>query len=59
VHDLAIAKLAADREKDLEFVQTLAGRGYVKTEVLGERLRETDMTVDRRSRIQAVIERLS
>src|SRR5262249_46184952 len=37
VHNLAIAKLVAGRDKDLEFVRSLARRNYVQRPVLAER----------------------
>jgi hypothetical protein len=42
-HDLCIAKLAARREKDIEFVAALVQSGHVKREVLLERLGVTEM----------------
>jgi hypothetical protein len=48
VHDLAIAKYAAGREKDLEFTEALSRHGMVRRAVLKERLASTP--VDPRSR---------
>lgn len=42
VHDLAISKLAAGREKDLEFVEAMMAHSLTNTEVLRERLRDTE-----------------
>jgi hypothetical protein len=41
VHDLAIAKYAAGREKDLEFTKALSRHAMVRREVLEERLAST------------------
>jgi hypothetical protein len=43
VHDLAIAKLAAGREKDLNFAAALARHRMVNPETLLERLAATDL----------------
>jgi hypothetical protein len=40
-HDVAISKLAAGREKDLEYVRTALSAGYINTVVLLERLAMT------------------
>jgi hypothetical protein len=48
VHDLAIAKYAAGREKDLEFTRALARRAMVRREILEQRLAAT--TLDPRIR---------
>jgi hypothetical protein len=53
VHDLAIAKYAAGREKDLEFTRVLARHAMVSHGVLQERLAAT--AVD--SRIRALVAR--
>jgi hypothetical protein len=42
VHDLAISKLAAGREKDLEFVEAMLAHSLTNIEVLRERLRDTE-----------------
>lgn len=52
IHDLAIAKLVAGREKDLEFVRILAKHSYVTVAVLGERLRKTELEPPRRNLIE-------
>ena len=44
VHDLAAAKLVAGREKDLEFVRILTGRGYAHKHILAERLARTTLS---------------
>jgi hypothetical protein len=43
VHDLAVAKLVAGREKDRDFVGILARRDYIQAPVLRARLSETDV----------------
>ena len=50
VHDLAIAKYAAGREKDLSFTRALAKHGMTRRDVLWQRLGNTEMSgVVRRS----------
>lgn len=44
VHDLAIAKYAAGREKDRDFTRVLARHGMVRREVLDRRLAMTDLS---------------
>ena len=56
-HDLAIAKYAARREKDLQFTQELARRGLVSRDRLLKLLNATPISVDERDRIRADIER--
>ncbi len=43
VHDLAISKLVAGREKDLRFVAGLIGHGLAESATLIERLAETQL----------------
>jgi hypothetical protein len=43
VHDLAIAKYAAGREKDLDFTRTLARHGMTRSDVLLKRLAATKL----------------
>ncbi len=40
-HDLAISKLVAGREKDIEYVQALLQHGFVQPAILRERLAST------------------
>ncbi len=54
-HDLAIAKYAAFREKDLVFTRELARRAITSKERLLELLERTDVTEDLRERIRARI----
>ena len=44
VHDLAISKYVAGREKDLEFTQALATHGLTKQATLSERLKATSVS---------------
>jgi hypothetical protein len=57
VHDLAIAKYAAGREKDLEFTGALARHGMVSKEILRERLAVTKVDAETRERIWQRVER--
>ena len=49
VHDLAIAKYAAGREKDRDFTRALARHGMVRREELDRRLAATDLAPEIRS----------
>ena len=55
VHDLAIGKYAAGREKDRDFTKALIRHSMVKRELLEERLKSTAVDDDRRKLIQARI----
>ena len=57
VHDLAIARYSAGREKDLDCTATLARHGLVRMDVLLGRLTVTRLDDDLRARISAQIER--
>jgi len=48
VHDLAISKLVAWREKDKSFVRALIEHGLVQRETLAERLQATELAAERR-----------
>jgi hypothetical protein len=54
-HDLAIAKYAAFREKDLVFIRELARRGIVSKEELLRLLEQTELVEELRVRIRARI----
>jgi hypothetical protein len=43
VHDLAISKYVAGREKDWDFTRELARQGFTQKSVLTERLAETEL----------------
>jgi hypothetical protein len=55
LHDLAIAKYAAGREKDTIFVKALVDRGLIERDKLLERLRETKIPDALRMRVRARI----
>ncbi len=57
VHDLAISKHAASREKDLEFTRELARHGMTDSKVLLARLKETELDPELRRVIEARIRR--
>lgn len=57
VHDLAISKHVAGREKDLTFTAILATENMVNQAELIKRLQATPITEETRSRIQARIRR--
>lgn len=54
-HDLAIAKYAAFREKDLVFIRELARRGIVSKDELLRLLEQTELIEELRARISARI----
>jgi hypothetical protein len=58
VHDLAIAKLVAGREKDLHFVRTLANLGYVQRPTLVDRLSQTNLPTGLEERVKARLDAL-
>jgi hypothetical protein len=58
VHDLGIAKLIAGREKDLDFVRTLAKLGYVQRAVLTARLQQTSVPAGLEERVRARLDAL-
>jgi hypothetical protein len=57
VHDLAISKHVASREKDLEFSRELARHGMSNFKVLLARLKETEIAPELRKVIEARIRR--
>jgi len=57
VHDLAIAKYVAGREKDQAFTRELAKRKMVRRDTLVARERETDLPGDVRKLVKARIDR--
>jgi hypothetical protein len=56
IYDLAVAKLMAGREKDLEYVQFLLAKGYVETAMLRDRASATKMDPAVRRLVEARIE---
>jgi hypothetical protein len=57
VHDLAISKHAAGREKDLEFTRELARQGMTDSRTLAQRLKETELHPEVRKLVEARIRR--
>ena len=57
VHDLAIAKYATGREKDLEFTAALARHSMVARDVLEQRLAATPLAPGARKRLLARIQK--
>jgi hypothetical protein len=56
VHDLAISKMAAMREKDFSFVETMLRKKYVSPATLRERLKGT--TVLKKESREVILGRL-
>ena len=59
VHDLAVSKLVAGREKDLAFVAALLRHGLAKHQILKERLALTPLSEEHRNFCVTRLERLS
>jgi hypothetical protein len=57
-HDLAVSKLVAGREKDLEYVGALFRHGMVDPEVVSERLMKTPLSEEVLALAQARLARL-
>lgn len=57
VHDLAISKYVAGREKDREFTRELVSQGMVQRDTLMTRERDTDLRPQLRKLVRARIER--
>jgi len=57
VHDLAISKYVAGRDKDREFTRELVKQSMVRQDVLMARERETDLSAELRKLVKARIER--
>jgi hypothetical protein len=58
VHDLAVSKLVAGREKDIDFLQVLLRERLAQPAVLRERLASLPVAPDRLSMLQARLARL-
>ena len=58
VHDLAVSKLVAGREKDLDFIRALLRHALVEPETLTTRLEATPTSEDRRTACLARLQRL-
>ncbi len=59
IHDLAISKLVAGREKDLSFVTGLIRHHMVTTATMHERLAATPLTLERRAHCLARLQRVA
>ena len=59
VHDLAISKLVAGREKDLSFIRALVRHRLVDSGVIRDRLTATSISTDQHEICLARLERLS
>lgn len=59
IHDLALSKLVAGREKDIDYVQALIKHKLVKPEIIRERLNMTPIPSERREVCFARLERMS
>ena len=57
VHDIAIAKYAAGREKDLRYTAALWEAGLLDRDILAERLHSTELMAEHRDRIASTIRR--
>jgi hypothetical protein len=57
VHDLAISKYVAGREKDLEFTRELAKQAMTNGETLLKRLKETELSTELRKIVTQRIKR--
>ena len=58
IHDLAVSKLVAGREKDFDFVTGLLRHGLVRAPTIRERLARTPLTPERLQTCLARLERL-
>ncbi len=58
VHDLAVSKLVAGREKDIEFVRGLVQHGLARVETIRERLEQTALDNARREFCRVRLESL-
>jgi hypothetical protein len=59
IHDLAVSKVIAGREKDVDFVRGLFRHGLAKTQVVRERLGVTQISGDQLELCLARLQRLS
>jgi len=59
VHDLAVSKLVAGREKDLDFVQTLLRHHFAKSEIIRNRINVTSIVSERRELCLARLQKFS
>jgi hypothetical protein len=59
IHDLAVSKLVAGREKDLAFIQGLLRHRLAQMEILRTRLVTTVLVAERQELCRARLERLA
>lgn len=59
VHDLAVSKLVAGREKDLDFINALLRHRLAKPELIRNRLEATALAPERREHCLACLHRFS
>ncbi len=57
IHDLAISKLYAGREKDIDFFQSAVKPGLLSKEILLQRLSNTQMSEEKKSIVKKQIKR--
>lgn len=57
VHDLAISKYVAGREKDRDFTRELAKHGMVRRDILLARERDTNLSQELRKLVKARLAR--
>ena len=53
VHDIAVSKYAAGREKDLAYIAVLWSEGLIRLETLEQRLGATDVNIETRARLRS------
>jgi hypothetical protein len=58
-HDLAIAKLAAGRDKDIVFIRALLARKLLDVALIKRRIEETALAAARKTGMQQLFDRLS
>jgi hypothetical protein len=58
IHDLAVSKLVAGREKDVDFIGGLLRHRLAQAPVIRERLTKTELSTDRRQTCLARLDRL-
>lgn len=58
IHDLAISKLVAGRDKDIEYVRALLRHGLASADILRSRLADTPLAEELRALCEARLDRL-
>ncbi len=56
VHDLLLAKAAADRDRDWVFIEQVIGRGLAEPDTLRERVPDLPINARRRARVARLLE---